>query len=98
MVLSARLLELEVMDNHSLSENEFQLKQILIQYILDLREAVEKLIKINQNSEKWMDGKTYSIWAYKRDLKEYQVLIDSYSATGLRLNQILKGQEKKIWK
>ena len=85
--LTGNLAELEKVDNHTLQDNELQLKQILFRFIIDLQKTVEKLSKINQKLAKKADGKTYSMNEYNKDMNEYRSLIDSYTATGSQLNQ-----------
>lgn len=91
--LTENLSELELLDNHSLRENELQLKQILSRFIIDLLKTVEKLSEINKKLAQKAEGKTYSMSEYNKDMKEYQDLVDSYTATGSQLNRIFKEQD-----
>jgi hypothetical protein len=91
--LTENLSGLEVLDNHSLQDNELQLKQILSRFIIDLRKTVDKLSEINQKLAQKADGKTYSMSEYNKDMKEYQDLVDSYTATGSQLNRIFREQD-----
>lgn len=84
--------DLEVIENDGLRDKELQLKEILGQFIIDLKQTVEKLTTISHKLAKKAKGKTYSMSEYNMDMKEYQILIDSYTATGSQLNQIFKEQ------
>jgi hypothetical protein len=91
--LNDSYLELEGIDDDNLRDKELELKKMLSQFVTDLKQTVEKLNEINRRLAKKATGETYSMSEYNMDLREYQILVDSYTATGSQLNLIFKEQD-----